>query len=696
MSPRRSLLLALPLTVSLGLGVSGAAALEPTDASLHRVANPPSIALGQLPEHTVVGDGAVIDVEQAGDVVYAYGGFEELGRYTGPGRILDGTTGADRPAPVFGNGQVSVTLADGDGGWYVGGDARGGVVHVLADGSVDAGFNTEINGLVSAIARDGNTLYVGGLFTKVNGIDRANLAAISAASGTLQPFATDAAEQRVTELATDGDTLWMSVGKTVTSLDDSGVPLTATTFAGEVHALAVGDGVVYVGEQGIRALDPETGEPDSGFANAVSTGTVHVLLLDGDRLYAGTDGSTPLLAVDPATGAADASFDGAIPAGGAVYDVALDGDRLWAGGRFAGGKLAVLDAATGDGLDVGVPDLHLQVNAVEVSGGAIYVGGHFYLADPHRTHGLAALDAETMLPLPGFRADARRAYGELTVTPNAVYLAPSHALGYQSYPPYYWHDRSTVSAFDPVTGAKDRARTHQRVENLTGVTALGSRLVIAQRLQDDVKFPSNRITVFAPNGKKAYSFKVPLQGYITQLGVVDGDLLVAGSFKRTAPSGGLRNTALLRLDPRTGERRAYFDPHIHGPVNDIAVLGDDIYASGLFHRVFEGVDQDRPGLVKLDGRSTPSQDFVPDINGGNNWLQRTVAIGPDLVWAEAYPDHFLDATTGERVTIPGYPTDPWLYDVDGDADTVVLGGRDFKTLAGQGYFDLGFVIGLDY
>ena len=715
MSPRHASAVAVPLLLALGLGaaaVAPASAMAPPEERPQRIVNAPSVHLGQLPERSIVGDGGVYAVEQLGDMVYALGGFTRVGHYSGPARILDATTGADRPAPVFGDGQVSVALTDGAGGWFLGGDVRDGVVHVLADGSIDPAFNVETTswGLVSAIAREGDTLYIGGLFDTVNGIDRKNLAAVSATSGNLLPFTADT-ERRVTELAADGDTLWMAAGKNVVSLDASGVPLTSTNFASDVRGLAVGDGKVYVGEDGLTAIDPVTGGLLGGFADAVVDGTVHTLLLDGDRLYVGTDGtdgSSQLIAVDPVTGAKDTSFDAAVHGGvgtferpGGVFDLALDGDRLWAGGAFSGagdrsGNLVVLDATTGDVLDVAVPSFHEQVNAVEVSGGAAFVGGHFYLDDVQRTAGLAALDAETLEPRPGFRARGLNSYGGLTVARNAVYVAPTHFLGYTPSKPYYWGGFDEIAAFDPATGARDPKRSQKKVKNLTGLTVLGDRLVIAQRLQDDVKFPANRITVFAPSGKKAWSFKVPLKGYITNLAVVDGDLLVAGSFKRTAPNGGPRNTALIRLDARTGERRAYFDPHIHGPVNDLSVQGGSIYATGLFTKVFSGLGQDRPGLVKLNARSAKSEQFVPDITGGNNWTQRAIAIGPGLVWSDGNQERFLDATTGERVQLSGMPDDLWLYDVTGDADTVVLGGRDIKSLAGQGYHEIGFLTAIAY
>lgn len=712
MSPRHALL-AVPLALAVGLGGSGAAAMVPADPTMPaRMTAQPSVALGKLPASSVVGDGPVTDVVQLGDTVYALGTFGEIGRYTGPGRILDSATGADLPAPTFGDGQVSVVLADGAGGWYVAGDVRRGVVHVLADGTIDPAFAVKVDGLVSAIARDGDTLYLGGLFDHVHDANRENLAAVSATSGAVLPFSSDY-PARVTELvyapAADGVPATLYVGGDgVAGLDpvDGDMRMWSGGFDGDVRALALGDGVVYVGTHDLEAIDAVSGMPVHSFDPDVSSSVVHSLLLDGDRLYVGSDGGTErLVAVDPETGATDPTFDPQVSGGkatwgepGGVFDLALDGDRLWVAGAFAeaggdpAGGLAVLDAATGAATDVGVPRLHEQVNAVELSGGAAYVGGHFYLDDPLRTRGLAALDADTLEPRRGFRVHGPFRPGELTVAPNAVYVAPTHFLGYSPYrsePPYFDDTTWTVHAYDPDTGAVDDARTH-RIEDLTGITTLGGSLMVAQRLQDDVRFPRNRITVYAPNGTPARSFRVPLPGYITEMGTIDGDLLLAGSFRRTSPAGAPRNTALIRIDARTGTRRAYFDPRIHGPVNDISVWGDSIYASGLFHAVHQGLDQKRPGLTKLDARSVKSETFAPQVRGGRDPYQRATAVG-DVVWTDTYPQRFLDAETGERVHPVG-SLDDWLRAVTGDAGTLVVGSDEWTSLAGQGALQIGYVI----
>ena len=96
-----------------------------------------------------------------------------------------------RTHPGFSGGEaleVRALAADGAGGWYAGGTfervdgwERGGLVHLLADGSVDPDFHVEIAGPVDALARDGSTLWVGG----------ARLMALDAATGARLPGGTD-------------------------------------------------------------------------------------------------------------------------------------------------------------------------------------------------------------------------------------------------------------------------------------------------------------------------------------------------------------------------------------------------------------------------------------------------------------------------------------------------------------------------
>ena len=705
MSPRRPLAVAVPLALALALAASGAAALQPAERSAPPEPYPD---FGDLPTVSVVADGRVDQVVRSGDRVYALGGFGTVGRYTGPGRVLDATTGADRPVPVLPNGQVSVTVPDGAGGWYVGGDfgidyatnRGGGLQHVLADGTADPDFHATTDGLVSALALQGDTLYVGGDFGHVGGATRENLGAVSATDGSTLAFRADQ-DTRVTEIEAGAGRVYVGTDH-VEALDPvtgAAVPGFVSPTQDGVSALLLAGGRLYVGGARLVAADPVTGAVDPAFdvqADASGEFRFHTLLLAGGLLYAGSTQHTVdgrpgrLVALDPATGAADPAFDPQVTGGegtfpsplGGVFDLALHGDRLWVGGAFdhAGGEpagnLAVLDPATGARLDVAVPSLHRQVNAVDVSGDATYVGGHFYLDHPVSTQGIAALDATTLEPVPGFRVTKQPWWGDLVVAPNALYVGPTHFYGYDPHaanPPYFTARTDKVRAYDPDTGAVDRSRTHT-VRNLTGLTTVGNDLVVAQRLEDDVKFPRNRIVVYGPDGTRLRAFPVPLRGYISSLTSVNGDLLAIGSFKRSTAEGFPRNTAMVRFRFADGARRTYFDPKIGGPVYDAAVQGRTIFASGLFHRVFQGLDFDRPGLTRMTARSGKSEQFRPASFAANRVLLRLSALG-DTLWVGGFHSAFLDATTGAAVA------DPTGGRAD-DISSVVRthGGLDFGTV----------------
>ena len=80
-------------------------------------------------------------------------------------------------------------VSDGAGGWFIGGDfSRIGAVaqqhrHIRSDGQLDGGFDPGADGRVTALARSGGTVYVGGLFGRIGGRQRRFLAALRASDG---------------------------------------------------------------------------------------------------------------------------------------------------------------------------------------------------------------------------------------------------------------------------------------------------------------------------------------------------------------------------------------------------------------------------------------------------------------------------------------------------------------------------------
>ena len=115
---------------------------------------------------------------QAGGRIYLGGSFDQIGPSTGSGVPLDPATGGRAASFPEVNGPVYVAVADGAGGWYIGGDftrvgdrSRHNAARILADGTLGAwNPNTDFAVRAIALARGpgANVAWIGGDFTVIN------------------------------------------------------------------------------------------------------------------------------------------------------------------------------------------------------------------------------------------------------------------------------------------------------------------------------------------------------------------------------------------------------------------------------------------------------------------------------------------------------------------------------------------------
>jgi PQQ enzyme-like repeat protein len=219
-------------------------------------------------------------------------------------------------------------------------------------------WNPNVNGEVRALAVAGQTVYLGGGFSRVGSSTRRRIAAVNASSG--QPTGWNpAVSAKVTALATDGSTVWL--GGTFTSVGGSPrlrlAAVSATTAA----------------VTGFRA--DVDGEADG------SGPYVNALALHGSGLYvAGAFSSiggvsrTVSARVDPTSGAV-AAWTAATRYTATAIAVAPDGARVYVGGRGPGGYVAAFTATTGATLWSRNPDGDVQ--ALTATAADVYIGGHF-------------------------------------------------------------------------------------------------------------------------------------------------------------------------------------------------------------------------------------------------------------------------------------------------------------------------------
>ncbi|HEY6890052.1 MAG TPA: hypothetical protein VI300_19780, partial [Solirubrobacter sp.] len=393
-----------------------------------------SPAHADLPAGQFVIDGTVTSLTRAPDgTVYAAGGFSQQQRPTGSGLIVSATGSgtpdtAQFPAVV---GDVNAVVADGAGGWYVGGTFKrigsldiAGLAHVNGDGSVDPGFNPGA-GEVDALAISGSTLYVGGSFNHMGGADRLYLAALDTDTGLATGW-NPGADAPVTSLASVGSTIYVggwfsSVGGQPRSYVAAVDAITGAigTFHpaldGAVFAVTASASTVYVGGQ----FHTVNGQPREGFAafDAATSGmtgfdpapqdSVVAMALVGATLYIGGRFDAPaslstIRAFDTITGAATAFDPGVL--NNSVRSLAVAGGTVYAGGWFTDAdghqrhNAAAFDAGTG-ALRNWDPNVGGEVSALAVTGARVYVGGHFAGAGPPlaRIAGVVHLQADGSL-----------------------------------------------------------------------------------------------------------------------------------------------------------------------------------------------------------------------------------------------------------------------------------------------------------
>lgn len=229
----------------------------------------------------------------------------------------------------------------------------------LWTGELVSGFDPDVNGEVRAIglSPDGQTAYIGGTFTEVNGQTATKLAALNTSNGNLKGgFNVTIPNHNVEAIEVDGD-----------------------------GNLFVGGSFVSVNGQGQRSLakiDGATGDLISWDAN-VTAGRVESLLLTNDesRLYIGTSidelgvpTSGELFAVDPATAAPISGFN-ASSVDRPVLDISVSSEKIYLAQGGPGGSAEILRVSNGSRRKVYRADGDVQT--VEVIGDRAYFAGHW-------------------------------------------------------------------------------------------------------------------------------------------------------------------------------------------------------------------------------------------------------------------------------------------------------------------------------
>jgi len=567
--------------------------------------------------------GQVNAILATNNTVYIGGNFSYVGPHTGPVALFDQAAGGLQAAPprINGtsgvNGVVKAVVPDGSGGWFIGGAFTGigtlavtNVAHLLPNLTPDAGWNAKLVGsTVNALALDSGRLYIGGTFSKINGLALSGgLAGVNAANPVVN---------------------WN--------------PL----LVGTVNAMQVVGGLIYVGGsfssvgssnvQNVAAISTST-----ALANSFNPSTVDqpvlTLFVTATNIYVGgqfttigTKSKNRLAALDLNIGMANTWNPNP---NGIVRALFITSSNAFVGGDFTtiavtsrNGFASIGLTGTGTAQPLNLllqgPTTVNLVRSILLQGNSLYVGGQFTnaLAAPHFL--VVGMDVTTGLTVPtplgtDFNGAAGVAYGA-----NALASANGNVLVAGDFQSLGGVPRQCAAALSVTTGAilpwtpgfdgpvmsmafgTNRIYVGGSFTNYFNTTnqALTSKVGLGLGAVDPVSGNPISFAFLGTNTVGTIS--------INSLAVSSNAVYAGGNFTTVA---GSPRRFLAALDPAAGSLITGFNANLGGGsagVNALVLSGTNLYVGGDFTTVNA---LSVPRLAALSPATGASLGWVPTPN----------------------------------------------------------------------------------
>ncbi len=690
-------------------------------------------------------------VDPARDLAYAGGAFTSLaGSYRNRFASLSTVTGNPVRHDVNLDGLVSTVALDPIGhrvaiaGAFTtaGGVDRSSLTVVTrptnpaSDEPIPSTIDIGTNGSINAMVRNGNTLYVAGDFTYLNGSRRQRLGAIDVSTGTVTSWAPQA-DGTVWSIAVDASVGTVYVGgdflsisgsyrQRLAAIDSSGTPTAWSPGAdATVYAIAVdaGGSAVYVGGTFARAgsenrtrlakISTTTGLASSWIANTSggSSPTVYALSYDvgNARLYVGgaftSVGGVPrnrLVRVS-STGTVDSTWDPNL--NGLVRSIALDATAT---NVFAGGDFTLVNGATARNRLVSIPatssvanawnpDANGSVHAVRVDDG----GAHVFVAGSFTSIGGVARNRVASIAV---ASGAPTAWNPNISTASSTARALAHdaATGRVwfggSFPTVSGSTRETLAQVSGApTGTAVLDALTVTAPNATGtvnaIVRSGSTLFVggsftyvggmARNRLASIDLASDTVTPWNPNLNNAAN--------ALALDATATTVFVGGAF--TTVNGGTARNRLASF-PVSGSTVNAWNPNVNATLNALAIDGSTLFAGGTFTAV-GGVGRNRAAAFDLSTGALNG--WNPNSSSTINVIVPSpvgVYLGGDFAMVGGAARSRLarvEATTGAlHAWNPAANNSVRAMARDANNGTIVIGGA-FGTLGGTARSKLGAV-----
>ena len=612
----------------------------------------------QMPDTSLwVANGPVGAAVPIGGTLYMAGDFTHVGPSTGCAVPLDAVTA--QPIIPFARvpGRVNAVVADGAGGWYVGGrfdcvdgHANHNLAHLLANGQV-ATWAPDPDSEVLALSLSGGTLYVGGRFEHLGGASRYKLGAVDVATGAATLF-----DAGLTQIAPN---TWPVV----------------LTLAATPTQVYVGGRFFIIGGQsrnGAAALDPATGLATAW--NPQCNGNVYRFVPAGSSVYAlgvfstiGGQTRHSLAELD-ATSALATAWDPVSATTGNYLDMAVTAGQVYVSGAFGTvngvprSSVAAFDRGTGALLPFDVAIGATTIGSIALDGATLYLAGNFTQIAGQPRIGFAAVNATTGALLP-WAPDTDRSGGlgaglEVAVAGGVVFAGGSfHSVGGVA--------RTRLAALDLTTGHPTEWSPTADGRVLDMITD-GTWLYIGgyfANVNGLYRPYLGRVSVASGALDASWA---PMPASVVSCLARSGNTLFVGGYFSSVSGGG--SPTLAALDLNSGNVLPWTPATAGGPVNHIATDAANgavtVASQGGFWRfrisdgatLWSATDDGAPYTTTQVGNTVYLGGSFLHVNGvaRNHLAAFDATTGTLLPWAPAADRDVLWLTTdGTRVYAAG-------------------------------------------
>lgn len=555
---------------------------------------PISNAQGNLPLRQLWDtNGEVLSIATTPNSVYIAGNFDYVGPITGHCAVVDRTLGASITGMDYIAGLVRAAASDGSDGWFIGGDFnfvanhyRGGLAHILSDGTVDVNWVADVDYSVTTIEVSGQYVFVGGSFSEIGGVQRPCLARLEIATG------------KVTDWG----------------------PRVDGSFYPSVESMTVRNNILYIGgdftevrpyvQTGIAAIDMESGLAMQW--NPALGGT----FLEPVRKMVPTEAGLCIIGDFksvrglPRTGFACVDYNTALPTSlalthdGNFLSMASQGNTLYLGGTFRslqGQKrdyFALLDLNTGE-IQPWAPTLNGSVDRLSLDSDTLYVAGAFTAIDGISRSRVAALNT-TEKRVRGWRPMVSDDVLAIVPTPGGVFLGGTfNSIGGEN--------RKCLAQLDLKTG-KATPWDPQVDGRTSNLQLVGDTVFIAGDFKNVGGNSRKYLAAVGATDASLRPFEFNLPSIPYEISMAHAADTVFFTAKYSSESGNA--SVILAVDANTYAVRSW-DTEMQGEIIAMTAMGQTVYVGGTFH-TFLGEARSR--LAAFDATSGQLLPWAPEPN----------------------------------------------------------------------------------